>query len=134
MSKYKITICSNVEHLTSGVELPDEDRKEIALMAINKAVDCFCDDKIKIDKWLTAHSSEIDVEYEQSFQKWNGGYFYRMNEYREKGFGNGLAFGIIAIESDDSLETLPPTVINIMERMSHTLRTVMLTEEVRRGA
>ena len=52
MSIYTITICSNVEHLTSGVELPDEDLEEIALMAINKAVDCFCDDKIKIDKWL----------------------------------------------------------------------------------
>ena len=56
-------------------------------MAINKAVDTFCDDEIKIEKWLAAHSSEIDVEYEQSFQKWNGGYFYRMNEYREKGMG-----------------------------------------------
>ena len=132
MSKYTITICSNTEHLTNDLELSECDRQEVALIAIDRAIDCFCDGENKMKWWLDAHSSSLEVEYEQKWKQWNGGYFYRMNEAREKGWGNGLAFRVIAVQSDDSLEVLPPTIINLMERMSHVLQTVMLTEEVRR--
>ena len=133
MTNYKITICSNVEHLTNGFELPEDDRDAVAMIAIDKALDLF---SVAVEASILHPTlrSSIEVEYDSSWKQWNGGYYYRMNEYREKGWGNGFSLGCITLESDDSLEVLPTAMMKLVAQMSMAMQTVMLTEEVRRDA
>lgn len=130
MTTYKILICTNPEHLVQGWDIPHQLQKGVTLDAVDRAIDVYSDAELDLLDWMKHNNAEIEIDYESSFEAWNRGRVFKMNELRANGYGNGVTCGIIAIESNDSLTPIPTCLMKIVMSMLTAMWCAVITTSI----